>query len=92
MTENIEEKKSILPHFTESILQKLNEKLAAAQGEDSGEEKRFPGASVAESIFQKLSEKRAAALNEDNKVSLFVRSIDIETGETETILFNKNQK
>ena len=67
MTENIEEKKSILPHFTESIRQKLNEKLAAAQGEDSGEEKRFPGASVAESIFQKLSEKRAAALNEDNR-------------------------
>ena len=32
------------------------------------------------------------ALNEDNKVSLFVRSIDIETGETKTILYNKNVK
>lgn len=30
-------------------------------------------------------------LNEDNKVSLFVRYIDIETGETETRIVNKNQ-
>ena len=32
------------------------------------------------------------SLNEDNKVSLFVRTIDIETGETETRIFNKNVK
>lgn len=31
-------------------------------------------------------------LNEDNKVSLFVRFIDIETGKTETRIINKNQK
>ena len=30
-------------------------------------------------------------LNEDNKVSLFVRYIDIESGETETRIVNKNQ-
>jgi len=32
------------------------------------------------------------ALNPDNKVSLFIRSINIETGETETIIYNKNEK
>src|SRR5699024_1532498 len=31
------------------------------------------------------------SLNEDNKVSLFVRFIDIETGEYETRIINKNQ-
>lgn len=30
-------------------------------------------------------------LNEDNKVSLFVRYIDLETRETETRIYNKNQ-
>ena len=30
-------------------------------------------------------------LNEDNKVSLFVRFIDIETGEYETRIVNKNK-
>ncbi len=30
-------------------------------------------------------------LNEDNKVSLFVRYIDLETGETDTRIVNKNQ-
>ena len=29
-------------------------------------------------------------LNEDNKVSLFVRYIDLESGETETRIVNKN--
>ena len=29
-------------------------------------------------------------LNEDNKVSLFVRYIDLATGETETRIVNKN--
>lgn len=32
-----------------------------------------------------------SSLNEDNKVSLFVRYIDIETGEYETRIVNKNQ-
>jgi IMP cyclohydrolase len=31
------------------------------------------------------------ALNEDNKVSLFVRFIDLETGKTESRIVNKNQ-
>ena len=31
------------------------------------------------------------ALNQDNKVSLFVRFIDIETGKYETRIVNKNQ-
>lgn len=31
------------------------------------------------------------SLNEDNKVSLFVRYIDIQTGETKTKIVNKNQ-
>ncbi len=32
-----------------------------------------------------------SSLNEDNKVSLFVRTIDIATGLTETRIVNKNQ-
>ena len=32
-----------------------------------------------------------SSLNEDNKVSLFTRFIDIETGETETRIVNKNK-
>ena len=32
------------------------------------------------------------ALNEDNKVSLFVRYIDVATGEAESRIINKNQK
>ena len=31
------------------------------------------------------------SLNEDNKVSLFVRYIDIETGKYETKIINKNK-
>ena len=31
------------------------------------------------------------SLNEDNKVSLFVRYIDIETGKYESVIFNKNK-
>ena len=30
-------------------------------------------------------------LNEDNKVSLFVRTIDLATGETDTVIINKHQ-
>ena len=32
------------------------------------------------------------SLNEENKVSLFVRFIDVETGAYETRIVNKNQK
>ncbi len=39
-----------------------------------------------------FTEKLWNALNEDNKVSLFVRYINIETGETETKIVNKYTK
>ena len=38
-----------------------------------------------------FTEKLWAFLNEDNKVSLFVRYIDIETGKYESRIMNKNQ-
>ena len=38
-----------------------------------------------------VTENIWSSLNEENKVSLFVRFIDIETGETETRIVNKNQ-
>ena len=42
--------------------------------------------------FDAFSDHLWEALNEDNKVSLFTRSINIETGETETRIYNKNVK
>ena len=41
--------------------------------------------------FAAFGEKLWNALNEENKVSLFVRSIDLESGETQTKLYNKNK-
>ncbi len=38
-----------------------------------------------------FTEKLWNALDEDNKISLYVRYIDLETGETENRLVNKNQ-
>ena len=38
-----------------------------------------------------LADRVWAALNEDNKVSLFVRYHDIETGEDDTVIINKNE-
>jgi hypothetical protein len=32
------------------------------------------------------------ALNADNKVSLFVRYVDIESGKAESVIYNKNQQ
>ncbi len=40
--------------------------------------------------IDEFTEKLWAALNEENKVSLFVRYIDAETGEYETRIVNKN--
>ena len=40
---------------------------------------------------QELADKLWTNLNEDNKVSLFVRYIDIATGETDTVIKNKHQ-
>ena len=41
--------------------------------------------------FDDFSDHLWEALNEDNKVSLFTRQIDLETGETQTHIYNKNQ-
>ena len=38
-----------------------------------------------------LAEELWPALNEDNKVSLFVRYIDLSSGEAETVILNKHQ-
>ena len=38
---------------------------------------------------EELAVKMWEALNEDNKVSLFVRAIDLATGETEDVIINK---
>ena len=40
---------------------------------------------------KELADRVWAALNEENKVSLFVRYHDIETGEDETVIINKNE-
>jgi IMP cyclohydrolase len=45
---------------------------------------------VVKEDFDAFSEHLWEALNEDNKVSLFTRSINLETGETESRIFNKN--
>ena len=39
-----------------------------------------------------LAQEMWKNLNEDNKVSLFVRYIDLETRETETVIINKHQE
>jgi IMP cyclohydrolase len=41
--------------------------------------------------FDDFSDHLWEALNDDNKVSLFTRQIDLETGETQTHIYNKNQ-
>ena len=42
--------------------------------------------------FDAFSDHVWEALNAENKVSLFTRSIDIETGETETRIYNRNEE
>jgi len=39
-----------------------------------------------------LADKVWAALNEQNRVSLFVRTVDLATGETDTAIINKHQE
>ncbi len=46
--------------------------------------------SVAAPDAETLAEELWLALNEDNRVSLFVRYIDLETGEDETSIINKH--
>lgn len=41
--------------------------------------------------FEAFSDHVWEALNEDNKVSLFTRSIDLESGSVETRIYNKNR-
>ncbi len=41
--------------------------------------------------IEEFTENLWTSLNEDNKVSLFVRFIDIETGKTESRIINKNK-
>ena len=41
--------------------------------------------------WEEFGEKLWQALNPDNKVSLFVRSIDLATGKVQTKLYNKNK-
>ena len=40
---------------------------------------------------RELADRVWAALNEDNKVSLFVRYLDLETGKDETVIINKHE-
>ena len=40
---------------------------------------------------EELASKVWTAINADNKVSLFVRTIDIASGETDTAIINKHQ-
>jgi IMP cyclohydrolase len=42
--------------------------------------------------FDEWSDNVWKALNKDNKVSLFTRAIDIETGETKTRIYNKHEE
>lgn len=44
-----------------------------------------------EGTIDELTESLWSSLNEENKVSLFVRYIDLETGEAETRIVNKNK-
>ena len=41
---------------------------------------------------RELADKVWAALNGDNKVSLFVRTVDIATGEADTVIINKHEE
>ncbi len=41
--------------------------------------------------IDEVTDKLWTSLNEDNKVSLFVRFIDLETGKTDTRIINKNK-
>ena len=54
----------------------------------TGEPVRFD---LVKEPFDEWSKHIYEALNNDNKVSLFTRQIDIETGETKTMIFNKKE-
>jgi len=48
--------------------------------------------SLGDESARDLAEKVWAALDADNKVSLFVRTVDLENGETDTHIINKHQE
>lgn len=48
--------------------------------------------SFGDDTVAELARKVWAALNEDNKVSLFVRTVDLQSGETDTAIINKHQE
>ena len=59
--------------------------LPAFEGEPRQVGISAPGAEI-------LAQEMWKNLNEDNKVSLFVRYIDLQTRETETVIINKHQE
>ncbi len=48
--------------------------------------------SFGDETAQELADKVWTALNEGNKVSLFVRTVDLSTGETHTAIINKHRE
>ena len=86
-----------------SRLRRLFKRLQAAGKIDAGSEFKYlyvseyatregePVRVNMEDGFEAFGEKLWNALNADNKVSLFVRSIDLATGKTETKIYNKNK-
>ena len=41
---------------------------------------------------KELADQVWAALNRDNKVSLFVRTVELESGEADTVIINKHEE
>jgi len=48
--------------------------------------------SFGDETARELADKVWAALNQDNKVSLFVRTVDLDSGRTESVIINKHQE
>ena len=70
-------------HFIHTYQENLNP-LPSFEGEPRK-------VAVTTASAQELADKLWTNLNADNKVSLFVRYIDIATGETDTVIKNKHQ-
>ena len=77
---------------TVTIAMKLKKMLAPYMG-DGNPLPSFAGEPEPVAIdapdAETLANRVWAALNEDNKVSLFVRYLDLESGETDTVILNK---
>ncbi|MBQ1271820.1 MAG: IMP cyclohydrolase [Clostridia bacterium] len=70
-------------HFIHTYNENLNP-LPAFEGEPRTVE-------MIEGTAQEIADVIWTNLNADNKVSLFVRTIDLKTGETETVIVNKHE-